>query len=164
MLAALTGILHKLWNRGIDIGVGVITSVFIAGIGLLFWRVKLWLDLRADERRQRQQHRIAEEIEALKRRDAARQNRQQLSADVDRFAKQAEASATAFHLADCWEHYYKWLIVNGLDGLPGNLKIIVEHSAWGAGLRGTATHGQVIGPAAQEVARVIRTTELPPVE
>ena len=50
-------LVHKLWDRGVDVGVGVITgvitSIIVAIIGLLSWKVKLTLDLRADEKKQR---------------------------------------------------------------------------------------------------------------
>ena len=64
--------LHKLWAKGVDIGAGAITSVLVGLIGLLLWRGKLWLDLKAEERKQRQQHRIAEEFEIEKRRQEAK--------------------------------------------------------------------------------------------
>ena len=52
----MTEVVHKLWDRVIDIGVGVITgvvsSVLIAIIGLISWKVKLRLDLWADEEKQ----------------------------------------------------------------------------------------------------------------
>jgi hypothetical protein len=151
-MLAESSYLQKLWNRGVDIGVGVITSVLIAGVGLLFWRFKLRLDLRADERRQRQQHRIAEEIEAAKRREAKRELRDRLRVEMDLLAAQAEAAADAFQLARCWETYLQWLLENQLNLLRGNLKTVNERAAWGPAIRDTATRNTEL-PGGGGIAR-----------
>jgi nuclear transport factor 2 (NTF2) superfamily protein len=98
--------LEKLWNRGVDVGVGVVTSVIVASVGLAFWKVKLWLDLRADESKQRQQHRIQEDIRREKEREAQKELQQRLARELRMFVEQAEASRHVFHLADCWEQYF----------------------------------------------------------
>ena len=67
-MAAELSYLDKLWNRGVDVGVGVETSVIVGLIGLLLYRGKLWLD----EQRQRQEIRIAAEAAAAARRFALR--------------------------------------------------------------------------------------------
>ncbi len=114
--------LQKLWNRGVDIGVGVITSIIVGLIGLAFWRAKLWLDLRAAAKMQHQQHRIAEEFETEKRRQAARVRRDNLRTAMETLAKRAETVSNAFQLADCWEHYYQWLLDNQLYQNPRKLQ------------------------------------------
>jgi hypothetical protein len=68
-MSAEPGFFDKLWNKGIDIWAGIITSTvsaaIIAVIATAAWRFKLWLDLKNDEAKQRQHHRINQELEAL---------------------------------------------------------------------------------------------------
>lgn len=76
MLPDLPPFLQKLWDKGIDISASVITSVIITLIALAAWRVKLRLDLKAEEAKQRQQHRISEELAApVQAREAAERRR-----------------------------------------------------------------------------------------
>lgn len=151
---------QKLWNRGVDIGVGVITSIIVGLIGLAFWRVKLWLDLRADEQRQRQQHRISSEFETRQTEDAARAWRQRLLVDGERLAAAAEAAADFPELARCWASYALWLRSNQLNDLSRNLKVLHEHGDDGRHIMSVATHGPVTARA-REIAGIIRNTELP---
>ena len=49
-MAAELSYLHKLYNRGVDIGVGVTTSLFVALVGLAFWKLKLLMELHSDKK------------------------------------------------------------------------------------------------------------------
>ena len=104
MFATIAEIALKLWNRGIDIGVGVITSTISAGlvavIAIVFWNWKKKRDLRFEADKQRQQHRINEEIDVETRRRVARERVASLRKDVEIFATRAETVTNAFQLAD----------------------------------------------------------------
>jgi hypothetical protein len=150
---------QKLWNRGVDIGVGVVTSVIVGVIGLLFWRGKLWLDLRAAAEHQRQQHQISAELDAERAHQAARERRAQLQRDRENFAVSAEAAEDFVVLARSWESFAQWLYSNGLNDLPGNLRLLHVHGNNGQAFFQNATHGPVTEKA-QEVAALIRTAEL----
>jgi hypothetical protein len=158
MLAELS-YLTKLWNRGVDIGVGVITSVLIAGIGLLFWRVKLWLDLQAEERKQRQQYRVAAEFEQARRQQEVREQHQRLVRQRENFAKAAASATTQLALAAIWESFIEWLRSNELQHLPANVAALSTHPRWSEGVRGSSDAN--FPGERTEMVRVIRNTELP---
>ena len=81
MLAELNP-LQKLYNKGVDITAGVITSTISAGIiaiiATLAWRWKRKRDLRHEEDKQRQHDRISIELEAQRSEAATRAWRQKL--------------------------------------------------------------------------------------
>ncbi len=157
----LTEIIHKLWNRGIDIGVGVITALIVAVIGLVFWRAKLWFDLRADERKQRQQHKISSELEAKRTDVDTRAWRAKLPFDREDFAIAAESAASYPELVRCWVNYVLWLRRNNLSELPRNLKILNQHGDNGWHISSIAT-SEGLPDLARSTAETIRKTELPP--
>jgi hypothetical protein len=168
MLVADLTPLQKLYNKGVDITAGVITSTISAGIiafiATLAWRWKRKRDLRHEEDKQRQHDRIANQIESEKRKQAAHEEREQMKAAIEMLASRVETAQTAAYVAEYWENYLKFLIVNRLDLLPGNLRTISERAAWGHALRSMTTQQQVAPEMAQEAARIIRGTELPPME
>ena len=82
-------------------------------IGLLFWKAKLRLDLRADEKKQRQQHRITEEFEKEKRRQDARDRHERLKRERDKF-DEAVAALSNPGQETLWNEYRRWLKTNGL--------------------------------------------------
>jgi hypothetical protein len=155
MLAYLTP-LQKLWNKGVDITAGVITSTISAGIvaviATIFWNWKKTRDLRFEADKQRQSLSIAEEIEAAKRREAARQNRQRLAKEMEILATQAETASPEV-LIDCWERYARWVDTSPLNILPRNLTTLNS--------LGVRIGGRLVPPTAREAARIIRNTELP---
>jgi hypothetical protein len=157
----LAEIIHKLWNRGIDIGVGVITSIIVGLIGLVFWRFKLWLDLRADERKQRQQHRISSQLDAERAEATERVRRQKLPFDREDFAIAAETATSYPELMRCWGNYALWLRMNGLTELPRNLKVLHENGDSGNHIMSVAT-SEGLPALAKSTAETIRKTDLPP--
>ncbi len=66
ILAELSLLGNKIWNRGVDIIAGVATSTIsaaiIALIAIWTWRWKRKRDLKHEEDKQRQQYAIAEEL------------------------------------------------------------------------------------------------------
>jgi hypothetical protein len=150
--------LQKLWNRGVDVGVGVVTSVIIGFIGLLFYRGKLWLD----EQRQRQEIRIAAEEAARVRHQEAQDRRRGLVDEREAFLTAANNAGNQHDLAEVWDAYLAWLESQELHRLPVNLTTITTLRLWGTGLRGT-TVANVL-PNRQHMVRVISNTELPPEE
>lgn len=161
MLAYLAPFLQKVWDKGVDIAAGVITSVLatavIALIGLLGWQAKLWLDLRADEKKQRQQHRIAQELESEKRRQEVRDQYERLHRERDSFAS-AVATQGRQGQAELWDRYLQWLQSNNLQHLPGNVHTY-EMSGWSAVLRITTDVNVSVN--ASNMEKLIRNTELP---
>jgi len=170
-------LIQKFWDRGVDIGVGVITSVVVGIIGLCFWRVKLWLDLRADERKQRQQHRIAAELDEPGRKAQQRERHRRLTQQLKEFAIQAEIigkrkkdrpdppnapSLTNEALAQLWETYLEWLKSNDLDHLEGNLTTITVMTQASKMLRGGDLPKEGVIQGAEDMAGLIRKTKLPP--
>ena len=75
MLPALVMLLHKLWDKGVDIAAAVIASTLSAGIvatiATVTWRWNKRRDLKHEEEKQRQQQRIAAEHDEEQQRKAA---------------------------------------------------------------------------------------------
>lgn len=149
---------QKLWSRGVDISVGVITSVIVGSIGLAFWRVKLWLDLRSAAAHQRQEHRIAEELAQGEKRRQIRELREQIAATVKLHAQQAYAAPNSVGLAEIWNKHVEWLMREKLNLLSANAEILGERAAWAPAIQRSLNLHEL----RQEVVEVIRRTELPP--
>jgi hypothetical protein len=162
MLADLT-LPQKLWNKGVDILAGVIISAFSAGvvalIGLSAWRVKLWQELRADERRQRQHHRIAQELEQVSRSQELHALRERLSRERDGFVETATASKSCQDLAQSWDNFLAWMEKYDMQHLPGNQAMLTTHANWSNGLRGATRPNLRVN--VDEMVGLIRNTELP---
>ena len=122
----------------------------------------LFRSLHADERKQRQQHRLAEEIEAATRKREARQYREQLNATVMVLPEQTKAAPDIHALAACSENYLQWLLANQLNLLPGNLKTLNERAAWSHDLASAdcglsvRLHGCLIGASGARVGEPSR--------
>jgi hypothetical protein len=158
-------LLHKLWNRGVDIGVGVITSLIVAIIGLLFWRAKLWLDLRADKAKRDQQHRMEDERAAQQRRREAFERYASLKAERDNLANAAASAETRFALAELWERYFKWLHDKDLAHLPRNLHTLSHYAGWSQSLRGVGSFPpEQLSQDKNTMTELIRSTDLPELE
>jgi hypothetical protein len=148
---------HKLWNRGVDIGVGVVTSVIVGLVGLAFWRAKLWLDLRSAAEHQRQEYRIAEELQLAKQKRQARERQIHLRAEVEVFAQQAEGAPHSLALCETWDQYLKWILRERLI-VPGNEEILTKRAAWGPIIASSLNLVEL----RKEAAGVIRSTKFPP--
>ena len=116
-------LLQKLWDRGVDIDVGVITSVIVAAIGLAGWRIKLWLDLHADERKQRQQAGIAEQLLIATRKRETQQRYLRLTEERDAHATNIAGCTVAVELLDAWRRYEEWLQSENLQNRLRNLDL-----------------------------------------
>ena len=120
--------LQKLWDRGIDITASVITSLIVAAIALLGWEFKLWLDLRADEAKLRQQHRIEEERAARKSRQDERDRHFRLKSERCSHANAVAAATKAYELQSAWGGYKTWMTTNELLSIPGNPELLRQAS------------------------------------
>jgi hypothetical protein len=160
MLTHLPPLVHKLWDRGVDIGVGVVTSVIVAIIGLCFWRLKLLLDLRADAEKQWQQHDIASKWQFMKDYKAAHQRNDRLCKEREDLAIAVTRAGTNNELAAIWDNYVKWLDANDLQNLPRNLTILTQRPRWAEGLRGSQ-RGNEWDDTKRTMTHIIRETELP---
>jgi hypothetical protein len=116
MLTHLPPYLQKIYDRGVDIGVGVITGLALALIGILFWRGKLWLELRADAKKQWQQWEIAGKHEHL----MAMKKAERLAEERANYAKAVRAAQHHEELVVVWGQYVEWVHQNGLEHLPQN--------------------------------------------
>ena len=169
MFATDPTFLQKLWGRGVDIAVGVATSVIVAAIGLLFWWGKLRLDLHKAKLQKLQDQDLDELFERKARRRDFDERYERLDEQREIFASDAEHIANAhtgrqgdLALADLWESYVRWLESNGLDNLQSNLAMLNTHRPWAVGIRGGG-HSQrpAFLETAGSMARMIRETELP---
>jgi hypothetical protein len=131
-MSADLGFIDKLWNKGIDISAGIITSTvsaaIVAVIATAAWRVKLWLDLKNDEAKQRQQHRIKQELEAPEHKMAEVARVTRLQAELKPLVEHLKAAANGPDLQIAWDRYADWLRGNDLQYLPDNQKVM---QAWG---------------------------------
>jgi uncharacterized membrane protein YcjF (UPF0283 family) len=166
MLTHLPSLIQQLWARRVDIAVGVTTSVIVGVIGLLFWRVKLWLDLRADDRKQHQQNRNEEKFARERRRQEARDRHERLKRERDDFATNVEEMGTlsnsianGLRVLAVWDRYVKWVHDNELQHLPQNMRAFTEHADL------IADHIRTLnwGPKTyvDQMVPIIRATELP---
>jgi len=153
-------LVHKLWNKGVDIGANVITSLIVAVLGLLFWRVKLRLDLWADASKHRQKQQMDQAAGQFSRRldDDARYSR--LSDERDTFATAVLAAQDMPHLAELWESYLAWMQSNDLQLLPGNLSIHSMWANWGSSLRNQTGTAEAVAKVALEIETLINRTAL----
>ena len=164
MLADLTP-LQKLYNKGVDITAGVITSTLSAGIiaviATLTWRWKRKRDLKHEEDKQRQHDRISVELEAERADTDRRAWRQKLPMEREDHAVAAEGAASYPQLVRCWVNYVVWLRSKRLSELPGNLRVLNQHGEDGRHIMSVATSEGLPG-IARSTADTIRNTELPP--
>jgi hypothetical protein len=154
----VSSLILKLWDKGVDIAAGVITSVlasiFIAVIGLFLWEVKLGLDLRADARKQRQQHDIAEEFDREKRRQDTRDRQTRLRQERDEFVK-AVPTLGREGQAILWESYINWIRANNLDSRNPRA---YELAGWSPSLRLASDANAEAN--ARNMERMMRETDL----
>jgi hypothetical protein len=155
----LPPLIHKLWDRGIDIGVGVVTSVIVAIIGYIFWRVKLGLDLHAEEKKQRQQHRIAEELSREKDMRDLHERRAKLKHEMEGYAAVAERTTELNSLTELWDHFRRWLQGNDLLSIQSNRESF--HANARGGPLANISMGTDMLAVAVEIAKIIRQTQLP---
>lgn len=154
----------KLWNRGVDIGVGVVTSIIVGLIGLAFWQVKLWLDLRADKEKQLQQDRIKKQIEREDRLNEQRERYEKLTQQRESFAAIAEGGTLGrVGQMNHWNHVQEWMKSNDLHELPANTARFHELADWGNKLRDTERDDNA-AQNAKNMARMIREIQIPPVQ
>lgn len=165
MLVELT-FWQKLLNKDVDIVAGIATSTIsasiIAGIATLTWSWKLRRDLRHEEAKQRQQHRIAqqlaEEDDTRKARNRESGLRLELECLVDKF-REAGSCGNARLLQDAWDDWLKWLLNRGLLYLPANQKII---NSW-ANLKDKfqdASSQQAVSQWAQQLVAQVEKTDV----
>jgi hypothetical protein len=163
MLAELLPFLQKLWDKGIDIGAAVIASTIsagiVAGIATAAWRWNKRRDLRHEDAKQRQQHRIAEELAEQTRRTEDRARHQRLSAQRATFADAMAKPIRQVEAAELWDQYLTWCRTDQLDLLPRNLSVLNGYSQMSSGLRGMDDLN--FASAKAQLVKVIRETDLP---
>jgi len=154
MFDAIYSYALKLWNRGVDVGVGVAISIIVGSIGLLFWKVKLYLDLRADRAMRRQQHRMEDEREQ----NRNTQRLQHLRHELGGFIARAASARSCEELGQLWTNYLEWLEANELQHLPQNQITFSTHRHWSEGLRRSPFVN--LPQLSKEVADLMQNTEL----
>jgi hypothetical protein len=88
------------------------------------------MELRVDERKQRQQHRIAEELASDKISRDSRARHIQLYDEREDLAHRAAHSEGPNDLADVWDTYVYWITSNNLPQTPTNAQLQKDHSAF----------------------------------
>jgi hypothetical protein len=153
--------LHKLWDRGVDIGVGVTTSVVVAAIGYVFWKLKLRLDLHAEKQRLLQQDRIQKLIDRVDRRaqESARFERQ--TRELEDIAAVAERTFNRDALKELWGHYRNWVKSEDLLRVPKNLEAFLENTKDPVNSLTPDDHPSGKTERASRVATIIRRTIIP---
>jgi hypothetical protein len=155
--------IHKVWDRGIDITVGLISSIGTAAIAFLFWKAKLWLDAKS--------HAQSIEMDERARQDRERgefeERHQKIIEDYTRLLTLAKKTAKLQNVEDkrtqmisIWNDYWQWIEDNGLGRYPGN---IAARARTAAPAMWFQTSGNVI-PSEQHcdfIIDTIRDTELP---
>lgn len=131
-MSAELGFIDKLWNKGIDISAGIITSTVssavIAVIATAAWKIKLGLDLKNNEAIQRQQHRISQELEATVRRTVEVERVKRLQAELKPLVEHLRQAASGPELMIAWNKYADWLERNNLQDSPANQRVV---RVWG---------------------------------
>jgi len=152
--------IHKLWDRGVDIGVGVITSIIIAVIGLVFWKGKLWLDLQADKKKQIQQDRIRRDFEQKERVQNERERYERLTKEREDFATTVQGGTMGkVGHGNHWELVREWMKSNALHHVPANLPRFNELADWQERLRSASDNN--VEANARNMAKIIRELEIP---
>jgi hypothetical protein len=147
--------LFKIWNKGIDIAANVITSLIVALIGLAFWKAKLWLDLRADETKQRQHHRICEDLDDDQRWRRAMAEAAELRLTRDSWAQSLEDVIGRVPEIELLERFCSWIKSNDLDIVRDNQQFLGRAAARIVVLRGG---GDLVG---QDLKREARNVVIP---
>ena len=156
----------KLWNKGVDIAAGVVTSTLSAAIVALIatwtWHWKRNRDLKFEADKQRQQHAIAEELAHTKRADeeSARQSilRQELEALLRDF-ESAGSPGNPDRVQDAWDTWGNWLKKHQLEYLPDNRKIF---NKWAVYNFRQANSQQTASQFASQLIGDIKETQLSP--
>ncbi len=161
MLTHLPSYLQKIYDRGVDIGVGIATGVALAIIGLLFWRGKLWLELRADARKQWQQWEIAGKHEHLMAMKKAEERNERLAKERANYAKAVRAAQHHEELVHLWDQYVQWIHDNGLQYLPHNATTFSKNS-FNSGIRKRCLSGvpDFVERDRAEMEEIINETQL----
>jgi|GEM_PF-7083926 len=157
MLAHLP-FLQKIWDKGIDITASVVTSVIIAGLALLVWKLKLRLDLEAEKQKQRQQHRLQQELAEELQRKAARARYLVLTEQRDAHAASVQACTKTTELLAAVGRYEGWLQVESLQNFPKNIDFMKAIDGERENMKRSAHTERLAGSFSDR----IRRTELPP--
>ena len=157
--------IEKLWNKGVDIAASVVAStisaLIIAVIATSTWKFKRRRDLQLEEGKQRQQHRIAEEIKIEDQKKERREYIQRRARERDGCVAAFAGATDVGRLQAEWDQYLKWLTLNGIVHLPGNQAIVNANASIGRLAHPSAApHPEWSKGIAEEVKR----TELPPSE
>jgi hypothetical protein len=155
--AKVFSLLHQLWNKGVDIAATVlgttISAGIVAGIGTLAWRWNKKRDLMHEAAKQRQQHKIAQEL------DSAKSNRE--IQDVrDRAKRTIEVFVNAVSTEEPRElavRYFVWLRREKLDVF--NHHIVSEEASLTA--RPTSLSPTIEQARRERLRRVFLSTDLP---
>jgi hypothetical protein len=111
---------QKLWDKGIDISASVVTAMIVGAIGLLLWKGKLWLDLRAEEAKQRQKFRLDDERAGALRESAAMERDHAMRCEFEEIVSDAELAPNMATQRKVWERYLGFMGQYDLDRLPAN--------------------------------------------
>ena len=150
--------LLKLWDKGIDITSSVITSVIVTGIALLGWKVKLHFDLKSEEAKQRQQHRIAKELSQPETAEARKRLRSELGSYIALLNQDANVG-NSDGMQDTWNGFVRWLAKNNLEHLPDNQQMMAAISETGKNLKNTSFPSQNLPLRAKVLIDAISNTK-----
>lgn len=157
----MASFLQQLWNKGIDITASVLAATLsagiVAGIGTLAWRWNKRRDLKHEEEKQRQQHRVAEELERASRDREIQETRDRAQRVIQGFVN-ATATEEPSELA---VRFFKWLRQEKLVEL--NSHIMSQERALTLGPRPELTSPAVTDARRESLKRVIQSTNLPKV-
>jgi hypothetical protein len=159
---------HKLWDKGVDIGAGIVINTISAGIialiATLAWRWKRKRDLKHEEDKQRQQHRIAEEFAREQHSKANVERRLGLERELESLvAKIANAGSVGNgeHLQIAWNGWRAWLTKNELQYLPRNQEILDSWINYSDKFS-AASSNRNVSLWAERLASQLRKTQLSP--
>ena len=157
MVGHLPSLIHKLWDKGVDIAAALIVSGVTALIALASWKVKLWLDLKADEAKHRRQHARDLEFERERSQRDAFERDQRLQKERETLADEASAVMLKSQLQSVMARYTSWLETNDLEHLSTNAQKLSQVAAWSSLPQSPA---QIPGLKTQ-LEDMIRKTALP---
>lgn len=157
--------LQKLWDKGIDISANVATSliaaVIVGLVGLAFWKLKLRLELRAEETKKKLHYRMEDErAEKAKRRDAAERD-ETMRRELEEIALAVEAALTLGAQGVAWKNFEGFLRRCDIQRIQANSELAAGWKTWTLTMEKAAGFSAAPPHNAVKMAELIRATTLP---
>ncbi len=160
MLAHLPPFIQKLWDKGIDISASLIVTGVTALIALASWKIKLWLDLMADDAKDRRKNKRDQEFARERQKEQFRDRDARLLRERATLADEAAKVVLKIEFLSVTDRYTEWLKSNQLEHLPANAQHATQIAAW----RNLALSPAQLPGLSIQLAELIAKTELPPKE